>query len=137
MAEVVRLRHITRRTDMKFYYYSGVIPVKAGVIELPADNFTLIRRAWVMGFRQTEDGQPIARNSYAEIVAAATVTDSSEEQDEQENSSGGGQPRSTDRVREGESEGSGDTPKRRSRGSVSSGTRKRREKPASSTGDNE
>ena len=123
MAEIVRLKHITRKNDWKFYFYDGSVPVKGGIIELPADNFTRVRRAWLMGFRLTEDGQPISVNHYDEIVAKATVKDSLEEQDE--NTSSGRQSSTTDRVRESESQGSGDTVESGSRSSVSSGPRAR------------
>jgi len=108
MAEIVRLKHITRKNDWNFYFYNGTVKVHKGVIELPADNFTRVRRAWLMGFRLTEDGQPISANRFGDIVAKATVADSSEEQkSEQKSSSRGRQSRTSNRVRKGESRSGG------------------------------
>lgn len=138
MAEIVRLKHITRQNDWKFYFYNGMVPVKSGVIELPADNFTRVRRAWLMGFRLTEDGQPISVNSFDEIVAKATVSDSSEEQSsEQKSSSRGRQPRTSNRVRKGESRSSGDTEKRGPQGGVRSRSGELNDEPADDTGNDE
>lgn len=136
MAEVVRLKHITRQNDWKFYFYSGHVAVKGGVIELPADNKTWIRRAWLMGFRHTEDGQPIHANRYTDIVAAATVTDSQEEpKSEQKSSNRRRQPRLTNGVRQGQSGSGGNADAIGVPSSVSSGSGEQSDEPAATAGD--
>lgn len=138
MAEIVRLKHITRQNDWKFYFYSGHVPVKGGVIELPADQKTWIRRAWLMGFRLTEDGQPISANRYADIVAAATVTDSQEEpnsEPKQKSSNRRRQPRLTNGVRQGQSGSGGNADAIGTPSSVSSGAGEQSDEPAATAGD--
>jgi hypothetical protein len=133
MAEIVRLKHTTRKNNWIFFHYKGHAPVKNGVLELPADNTTLIRRAYVMGFRLNEDGQPISANRLSEIVAKATVTDSSEEQ-QSEDSNNGRQSGTTDRVRESQSESSRNPAKSGSSSRVSSGARRQAKRPDPNTG---
>lgn len=135
MAELVRLKHITRQNDWKLYFYSSVAHVKSGVVELPADDFTRIRRAWLMGFRQTEDGQPISANRFSDIVAKATVKDSSEEPvSEQKNSSRRRQPRPANGVRQGQSGSGGNADAVGPPRSVSRRSGKSEERPAADTG---
>jgi hypothetical protein len=122
MAEVVRLKHTLRQNDWKFYHYKGSVDVHNGVIELPADNPTLIRRAWIMGFRLTEDGQPIKTNKFEDIVAQATVDSQEEPKSEQKSSSGGRQSRNNNGVRSRKQNRSRNVTRRRAPRSVPSGS---------------
>lgn len=137
MAGIVRLKHITRKNNWRMYFYNGLAEVKNGVIELPADNFTRIRRAFLLGFRLTEDGQPILANRYDEIVAKATVKDSSEEQVSEQDSNSGGQSGPENGLREGESDSGGNSDEKQSSGRVRRRSGRRRQQPAADSGDSE
>ena len=136
MAGIVRLKHITRKNNWLLYFYNGFANVRNGVVELPADNFTRIRRAWLLGFRLTEDGQPIKANRYDDIVAQATV-DSHEEQTSEARTNSGRQPRATDRVREGSTDSSGDSDGGGTQGVLPSGSGESEEAVSATAGDGE
>lgn len=105
-----------------FYFYDGETETKDGIIELPLDHPEWIQRAWVMGYRLNPDTEETVL--LADALVAQTTDDSSEEQDE--SSDNGRQPDGDNGVRESQSRGNGDAPKRRTRSSVRSGTRKSR-----------
>jgi hypothetical protein len=81
-----------------FYFYDGQTVVRYGVIELPADNTTWIKRAVNEGFRLDPDTDELL--DYYQIVARAESAMSAG--DNVEGTNLGGQPAGEDGLRESE-----------------------------------
>lgn len=110
MANTVRLRHGAFGGDWTEYFYDGRLPVINQVIELPINRPEWIRRAWVLGFRQTVDGLPV--DDLEAHVRREQARDA-KEMDANEGADAGGLPDVEDGVRSSEQESSPRVPKRR------------------------
>jgi hypothetical protein len=97
VGETVKLRHgIVNKGKKLFAFYDGLLVARDGVIEVPAERFDWIRRAWVAGYALTPEGDRlftvIDLKREVERQTAKSEVDS-------EDSGSRGQPKAKDRVR--------------------------------------
>ena len=59
-AKNVRLKHSIHEADSVLYFYDGELPVKEGVVSVPADRPEWVRNAWINGYdRDPKTGEYI------------------------------------------------------------------------------
>lgn len=80
-AKNVRLKHtIWKEGERLVHFYDGQLTAKDGVISIPSDNPSWIRRAWILGYRlDAKTKKPVG---IEELIPLEPLSAESEEQDE-------------------------------------------------------
>lgn len=89
----VQLRHYVSTEDQTEYFYDGELTSSKGVLSIPLDNETWIRRAYMDGYDLTADGKPISDiGKFIEYYEKQSAKSRETDESETASADGGRQP---------------------------------------------
>lgn len=108
----IPLRHAHFEGDWMEYFYDGELWVTDSVISVPSERPEWLRRSYILGFRQTPEGEWIEDlDTYVNKVIAEAQD--AKETDASEGADAGRQPTAEDGIRTGAKKGSRSVPRKR------------------------